>query len=155
MGVKVRAEIAVDRPSQEKIVRERVNHVLRLYLSPFPLEDADLQTLIHEDLKSASGEDTQDEWLRPEWRGWPFGRTLYVSELYAFIQKIRGVRHVLNVQLSSQDPVQPKTKTQEELEEYNRNEPEPTLNPVFDGKLQVPTGATLCSFEHEILVIIP
>ncbi len=153
IGVQVRAEVAVDKPSQEKAVRERVNRVLKQYLSPFPLEEAALKTLVREDLKSASEEDTQDEWLRPEWMGWPFGRPLFVSELYAFIQKIRGVRHVLNVQLKCCDAVQPKLKGAEE--ESEEEAPPPTPAPVFEGKIEVPAGATLCSFEHDIQVIIP
>lgn len=155
VGVKVKAEIAVDKPSQEKIVRERVNRVLKLYLSPFPLEKAELDLLKKEDLKSASEEDVQDEWLKPEWQGWPFGRMLYVSELYAFIQKIRGVIHVLSVQLSSQEAAQPKSREDSDEVQVSGAETSPVLIPVFDGKLQVPAGATLCSFEHEIQVFRP
>jgi len=40
----------------------------------------------------------------PDKLGWPFGRSVYVSELYALLQSLPGVDHVPDIALSSQCP---------------------------------------------------
>jgi predicted phage baseplate assembly protein len=146
VGVKVTAKIAVDRPSQAKLIQERVNRVLRLYLSPFPLEEIDRKSLIRDDLKSLSEEDPQDEWLLPEWGGWPFGRTLFASELYTFIQKVRGVRHIISITLEKINPIVPQAN----------GLPKPDAGDLaFTGEIKIKNGETLCSFIHEIEVVNP
>ncbi len=54
--------------------------------------------------------------LGPDWEGWPFGRDLYVSEIYSLIQKVPGVKHVLDVRLSYRQVVPGKERTLAELE---------------------------------------
>ena len=52
------------------------------------------------------GDDAFAEMAGQAWEGWPFGRDLYVSELFSLIQQVPGVKHVLDVQLSCR-PVEP------------------------------------------------
>lgn len=40
----------------------------------------------------------------PEGRGWPFGRDVYVSEMYQILEKIQGVDYVPDLQLASLCP---------------------------------------------------
>lgn len=74
------------------------------------------------------------------WEGWPFGKPLYVAELYSLIQGVRGVRHVLEVKVFSR-----------ELDlggEIGALEPQP----LAGNTLAVAPDALLCSLAHEIVV---
>ena len=85
VGVKVLVEIVVAEYSQPAVVQGRVINSLKNFISP--LDATSLGT-------------TTSDIMGPDWEGWPFGRALFVSEIYALIQKIPGVKHVLDVQLS-------------------------------------------------------
>ena len=63
--------------------------------------------------------------------GWPFGRDLFVSELYSQIQVVAGVEYVAGLKVY---PVDADTGEKGD--------------PV--DSLQVPTAALLCSHLHEI-----
>ncbi len=67
--------------------------------------------------------------------GWPFGRTLYVSEIYPILQLIEGVEFVERVELF---PVQDINRGQAGI-------PAPTINPGPRG--------LLCSYRHQIVLI--
>jgi predicted phage baseplate assembly protein len=41
----------------------------------------------------------------PEGRGWPFGRPVHVGEVFAVLQRVRGVEMVEDVRLFGADPV--------------------------------------------------
>ncbi len=74
------------------------------------------------------------------WEGWPFGKPLYVAELYSLIQAVRGVRHVLEVKVLSR-----------EIDlggDLSAVEPQP----LTGNTLQVAPDALLCSLAHEIVV---
>ena len=45
----------------------------------------------------------------PDGNGWPIGRDLHVSELYARLQRIRGVEYVEDVRVTTPDPDAPGT----------------------------------------------
>jgi hypothetical protein len=92
IGIKVNAEVVATDFSDPEVVRGNVRHALREYISPLDLSAPD---------------ETRDELLGPRWEGWPFGRALFVSELYALIQRVPGVKHVLEVRLGTR-PVAPK-----------------------------------------------
>jgi predicted phage baseplate assembly protein len=83
---------------------------------------------------------TPEAEMAPPWEGWPFGKPLFVAELYSLIQGVRGVRHVLEVKLFSRD-----------LElggDLAGVEPQP----VSGNVLNLAPGALLCSLNHEIQV---
>ncbi len=91
LGVTVRARIAVSEYHQPEAVRARIAELLRLYIAPLPLPTPDRRLA---------------EILPPGWEGWPFGRPLYVAEVYSLLQQVAGVKHVLDVQLA-QRPLVP------------------------------------------------
>jgi hypothetical protein len=74
------------------------------------------------------------------WEGWPFGKPLYVAELYSLIQGVRGVRHVLEVKIFAREI--------ELGSDVSLVEPQP----VSGNMLAIPPGALICSLAHEIEV---
>jgi hypothetical protein len=108
--------------------------MLRLYIAPLamPAQDGRLAEI-----------------LPPEWAGWPFGHDLYVAELYSLIQRVPGVRHVLDVRFG-QRPLLP-------------GEPLPRASSTGDGgngapalgqrMIEVPPDALLCLLESEVEVV--
>ncbi|RKY58160.1 MAG: putative baseplate assembly protein [Candidatus Neomarinimicrobiota bacterium] len=126
LGVKVRVEVVPAEYSNPEVVRERVAAALRSFISPLPLDD------------DRVGEGV----LPPEWSGWPFGRGLYVAEIPSLVQRVPGVKHVLDVQLS----VRPVVPAQEEPGA------EGELEAVEDRVVRVEDDVLLCSLEHEVVV---
>jgi predicted phage baseplate assembly protein len=151
IGVQIKATITVDRPDQEKFIQERVKRVLSLYLSPFPLKP-DSRLRVQEDLKSFSDEDPQDEWLLPEWQGWPFGRPVIYTEFFAFLMKIRGVRQVSNVAIYRTEPIQPQVESTQDGKNASAVFP---LTRILDGQLLLSEDTMLFSLDHEIQVKKP
>ena len=145
-GVKVEAEIAVDRRGQEETVRERVNRLLKMYLSPLAPETKDWRAHAREDLKLNDQEEMPDEWLRPEWQGWPFGRSLYPSDLYAFIQKIRGVRNVLNVYIYRAKAIRPGAWNEDWLKKPAE------VESIISAEDEADKGRTIVSLDHDIKI---
>jgi hypothetical protein len=41
-------------------------------------------------------------------QGWPFGRNVYVSELYELLEQVEGIDYIPDIELSSQCPPQSK-----------------------------------------------
>ena len=148
IGVKVRAEIVVSEHIRPEIVLGRVAEVLRQYLSPL----------------APSGQNLLPEGVvDPNWQGWPFGRSLYVAELYSLIQQVPGVKHVLDVQIH-QRPVLPNKEAPPlgQLEDFagatagnlaGAGGQDNTLNLVTGKVLLVPADSLLCSLEHEIELV--
>jgi predicted phage baseplate assembly protein len=142
VGVKVRAEIVVSEHARAEVVMGRVAEVLRQYLSPLV----------------SSGQNLLPEGtVEPDWQGWPFGRSLYVAELYSVIQQVPGVKHVLDVQLR-QRPVLPNKESPPlgQLEDFAGNTvagQETSLNLVTGKVLLVPADTLLCSLGHEVELV--
>ncbi|HXF61446.1 MAG TPA: hypothetical protein VNK95_07505, partial [Caldilineaceae bacterium] len=97
--------------------------------------------------------------VEPDWKGWPFGRSLYVAELYSLIQQVPGVKHVLDVQLR-QRPVLPAQEAPPlgQLEEFAANSArdgvaERTLTLVTGKVLITSPDTLLCSLDHEIELV--
>jgi hypothetical protein len=88
-----------------------------------------------------------DELMTPDWAGWPFGRNLYVAEVLSLIQRVPGVKHVLDVQLRTR-PIFP--SEEESRRNENEEEEEEALTPVQEKVLRVPADALLCSLPHHI-----
>ncbi len=136
MGIKVRVEIVLDEYADLEVIINRVDERLRNFIAPLPLSDAKVigQTLGIE-----------------SWEGWPFGRDLYLSEIYTLISHVSGVRHVWDVQVS-QRRVVPSGETTEEIRGEDE-EADEGLTVVKDRKLEVPADTLLCSLNHEVVVV--
>ena len=143
IGVKVEAEIAVSEYSQPEVVQAKVREALQHYLCPLKLglDDAALQ-----------------ETVGPDWEGWPFGKALFVSEIFTLLQKVPGVKHVLEVRLS-QRPVKPEQeRPPAPEEEEGQAQPQApaeavVLFPIEQRRFEIPPDALLCSLEHDVKVI--
>jgi predicted phage baseplate assembly protein len=137
VGVKVLAEIVVAEYSQPAIVQARVIDSLKNFISP--LDATGLGT-------------TTSDIMGPDWEGWPFGRALFVSEIYALIQKIPGVKHVLDVQLNWRTVIPAREKIPGAIEDENQpiGPSAAPLRSVDQKKLDIPADALLCSLEHEV-----
>jgi predicted phage baseplate assembly protein len=166
LGIKVSAEIVATEYSQPEVVRARVDQSLRNLIAPLPLRPAsgtgvamggeDQRHPLESSLPSAQAQGTpQGEILGPDWEGWPFGRDLYVSELYSLIQQVPGVKHVLDVRLSYRPLIPGREKPVQPAGEEGQEEgaAEVTLTPVRQRMLQVPADTLLCSLDHEIQVV--
>ena len=135
LGVKVRAEIVPAEYAQPEIIAARVEQALRAFLSPLRL-DTDAEQ--------------QDELMGVEWAGWPFGRDLYVAEVFSLIQRLPGVKHVLDVRLSTR-PVIP-DREQVSAEEEGSERSEESLQAVEGTMIRVPSNTLICSLEHDVAI---
>jgi predicted phage baseplate assembly protein len=146
VGVKVTAEIVLNEYSQPGQVVPRVADSLNAFISPLKLD---------------SEMSTPSDIMGPDWEGWPFGRSLFVSEIYALIQKVPGVKHVLDVQLSWRGvaPVRerkPRASANAEAEREpaaEAEEQEKGLLILTGKRLEIAPEALLCSLEHEIKTV--
>ncbi|MGD8627236.1 MAG: putative baseplate assembly protein [Anaerolineae bacterium] len=132
IGVKVEAEIVPSEYSQPQAVANRVDEALVNFLNPLPtLQDrAQWDTLMGD-----------------EWDGWPFGRDLFAAEIFSLIQRVPGVKHVLDVRFSRR-PVDPRRQALRDAE--GQPPPREILTPVEGRVLRIPANALVCSLEHEI-----
>ncbi|MCB0153942.1 MAG: hypothetical protein KDF65_04030, partial [Anaerolineae bacterium] len=131
LGVKVQAEIVPAEHSAPELVVSRVIEALNSFISPLALNPDPLSLT---------------ELMGSDWEGWPFGRNLYVAEIFSLIQRVPGVKHVLDVQVSRR-AVRPLTETGLFGES---GQGEQRLNPVRKKVIQVPADTLLCSLRHEI-----
>ena len=132
IGVKVSAEIVLTSQSLPEAVRGRVHDALAGFLSPL-----DIGTYL-----------PADEGERAQWTGWPFGRDLYVAELYALIQNVPGVKYVRDVKLGAM---------RIDLGKLSPNGSGSAMTSalvISDQRLvEVPPDGLICSLEHEIKVV--
>ncbi len=140
VGVKVTTEIVVSEYSQPINVIKRVNDSLKNFLSPLVF----------------SAEATRSDTMNEGWDGWPFGRPLFISEIYSLVQKVPGVKHVLDVQLAWR-PVVPAKENQpiavpEGVSPDAYVPPERQLRIVEQKKIDIPADALICSLEHDIKI---
>jgi predicted phage baseplate assembly protein len=138
LGIKVSAEIVPPDYESPEIVLARVGEGLKAFLSPLAI--------------SVPGQ-TNGDAMGPDWEGWPFGRDLFISEVYTLIQKVPGVKHVLDVRLS-QRPVTPGREAAPPADSEREEPPaaDALLAPVEQRRVQVPDDTLLCSLEHEIRI---
>jgi predicted phage baseplate assembly protein len=138
VGIVARAQIVPSEAHVPARVVDRVRELLQLYLSPLALESADERLA---------------EIVGPEWEGWPFGRDLYVSELFSLIQQVPGVKHVLDVQLGQQ-PIVPARmrRTPGEAEETATRD---AAQAAVSGQrtIALPEDALLCLISAEVEVV--
>jgi hypothetical protein len=143
VGVRVTAEIVPDDDSQPEGVITRVTETLQHFLTPLSLT-------------GGRESETLAALLGPDWEGWPFGRSLFVSEIYSLIQKVPGVKHVLSAHLSRRDilPRQESLLQEPEAEESQAASAiRPALTPVTERRLDVTPDMLVCSLNHEIKIV--
>jgi predicted phage baseplate assembly protein len=145
LGVSVRAEIVPAEYSQPEVVQARVVEALRAFISPLVIGD--------------DGQD-EDELLGPGWEGWPFGRDLYAAEIYALIQRVPGVKHVLDVQLDQRplilhQELSPAAKEGESASsDAGASEDTGEAPPLVQRRMiRVPPDTLLCSLEHQVSIV--
>jgi hypothetical protein len=144
LGVKIHAEIVPNEYMRQEVVVGRVVEVLRQYISPL----------------APAGENLLPEGVvEGNWQGWPFGRSLYVAELFSVIQQVPGVKHVLDVQIR-QRPVLPSKEAPPlgQLEDFATSASaartqDTTLSLVTGKVLQIPSDTLLCSLDHEVELV--
>lgn len=144
IGVRVKVRIVASATTTADVAQARVIDALRRYLAPLPPPTGDVML-----------PDPADE---GNWPGWQFGKSLYIAEIYALVQRVRGVRHVLDVQLEARpmDLVRERASLGG-LEGYAATVanagplPEPT--PVSGNILAVPADGLLCSLDHQVEVV--
>ena len=126
-------------------------------------------------LGSDSSSSDLDQLLGPDWEGWPFGRDLYVSEIYSLIQKVPGVKHVLDVRLSYRPVIPAKERAAgsrsapERVEEKGglvgtavaaqseagdeTPSAEEALTKVDQRVIPIPADGLCCSLDHDIRIV--
>ena len=130
VGIKVNVKIVVDDYSNPGTVLTRVQHHLSNFLNPLvPFPDVE----------------ERDHLLEAGWTGWPFGKSLFAAEVYSLVQRVPGVKYVIEANILSR-PVTPKT------ESVNLDE-RPLPKQVEEKVLWIPENALICSLDHEVTVI--
>jgi predicted phage baseplate assembly protein len=137
LGIKVEAEIVISDFSRPEVVQQRVTQALRNFISPLALE---------------LPVDDQNHLMPSNWEGWPFGKALYLSEVYALIQQVPGVKHVVEVQLS-QRPIIPGREAGAQDEAVEEEENGSGLARIEQRRLNIPPDTLLCSLDHEARVV--
>ena len=135
LGIKVEAEIVPGEQSDPETVLERVTDALNNFITPLAI---------------AENPEQEDDLIGPNWEGWPFGRDLYIAEIFSLIQRVPGVKHVLDVKLSQRavNPVEEQAPNSDE----DREEIEKELTGVGRKVVRVPADTLLCSIGHEVKI---
>lgn len=143
VGVQIRTQIVVSEYARPDAVTTRVEEALRAFLSPLLLP----------------GNAIPAGFVEEDWAGWPFGRDLYVAEVFSLVQQVPGVKHVLDVQMS-QRTVVPNAEAPPlgQVEEYptpvmRNGQDGNALTPVTGRVLLVPADGVLCSLPHQIEIV--
>ncbi|HSM23286.1 MAG TPA: putative baseplate assembly protein [Anaerolineaceae bacterium] len=130
VGIQVKAKIVVEDYSNPSNVVTRVHHHLVNFLNPLvPFPESE----------------QNDHLLESGWIGWPFGKSLFSAEIYSLIQRVPGVKYVLDAEIFSR-PVNPKTET-------NNIDEQPPALLVKEKMIWVPENALVCSLDHEVSVV--
>ncbi|MCS7060125.1 MAG: putative baseplate assembly protein [Anaerolineae bacterium] len=141
-GVKVRAEIVVGEYSRPEAVQQRVLDALRALITPLALRWPPIGPEAAD--SAASERSVADVSLS----GWPFGRHLYLSDLYSLIQQTPGVRHVRDVKIGTQ-VIHPAALRAASPQEGMFQETALTDRRV----IETPPDAVLCSLDHEVVIM--
>lgn len=141
LGVRVEARVVPTDIYMAEVVAARVGQYLQHFISPLLLP---------------SDEPVLNAVLGTEWEGWPFGRNLYVSEVYSFIQQVPGVAHVLDVRLYYRSILPRQMLPLDEMSEEERQAQMgrgDDLVVAEQGMILVPPNALLCSLDHRIQAV--
>jgi predicted phage baseplate assembly protein len=138
MGIKVYAEIVPLEYVTPETVVLHVQEALKDFLTPLAVEQLGEKM------------DELADKFAPTEEGWEFGRNLFVAEVYALIQKVHGVKHVLSVRLAHRDIVPAEMmRSDGTLVEIGDDE----LTPVEQRMIEVPNDTLLCSLAHDIKIV--
>jgi predicted phage baseplate assembly protein len=137
LGISVRVEIVPSPYGTPEQIRRRVAQTLYRYLAPLP--------------QPSEEEVALPEYLAPAADGWQFGRDLYLTELYALLQQVPGVRHVKNVRVAYRT-VQPDHEPTPDGEE---DSPPPDPIALDTPVLAVPPDTLLVSLDHTVTLVAP
>jgi predicted phage baseplate assembly protein len=135
LGIQVVAEIVVSEYAAPDAVRASVIESLNAFIAPLALAGPDVTT------PGAAAEG---------WEGWPFGRDLFISEIYSLMQKVPGVKHVLDVSVFQRQVTPAREGQRQEIAEAP--EEERALTPVEARRIPVAEDVLLCSLNHEIRI---
>jgi predicted phage baseplate assembly protein len=137
IGVSVRVEIVASPYGTPEQIRRRVAETLYRYISPL--------------VQESEGDIQLPDYLAPAANGWEFGRDLYLTELYALLQQVPGVRHVKNIKVAHRG-VQPDHEPTPEGESDNPPPDPMALDAPF---LAVPADTLLVSLDHTVTLVSP
>jgi len=137
IGVKAHLEIVPSEFVQPEIVKARIIESLNTFITP---------------LNIAENPEELDDLMGADWGGWPFGRDLFVPEIFSLVQRIPGVKHVLDVQLSRR-PVIPREEIPFSDQERESSETDQDLTPITKKIVRVRPNALLCSLQHEVMMV--
>jgi predicted phage baseplate assembly protein len=138
LGIKVYAEVVPLEYVAPEAVVSRVQETLKDFLTPLVVEQ------LGEKLDELADK------AAPADEGWEFGRNLFVAEVYALIQNVHGVKHVLSVRLAQRNIVPAEMiRSDGTLVEIGDDE----LTPVEQRMIEVPDDTLLCSLTHDIKVV--
>ena len=148
LGIKVTAEIVPEPHHVPERVRQRVIESLNAYLTPLTRREP--PTGLTDSYQN--GADPERATSEDPWDGWPFGQDLYLSEVYAKIQQVPGVKHVFEVQLSRRvvEPIQEGRALT--VREEAEGETGKDLEIVTERVIRLPVDTLVCSLEHEIQI---
>ncbi len=143
LAVKVQAQIAVSPYVSPEEMVDRVVESLGNFLTPLPLDQV---------------EECGAAIEASAWEGWPFGRNLYLSEIYAWIQRVPGVKHVLDVKLCYRPLVPSQELMQRTIAAGAGSSPEQLIAPpawiaADERVVKVGPSTLICSLDHEIEVV--
>ncbi|NJN81884.1 MAG: hypothetical protein HC802_06100 [Caldilineaceae bacterium] len=142
VGVRVKTQIVATEFGRPEVVVARVEEALRQYISPLQLVDPD----------------ASNRYVEAGWDGWPFGKSLYVAEIYSLLQQVPGVRHILDVEFSHRTvlpnkEIAPLGQLEEQIAAIARAQGEAALTAVRDRVLHVTPDTVLCSLDHQVEVV--
>jgi len=138
LGIAVHAQIVPSEVHAPASVVDRVLQLLRLYLSPLAIGTEDERLA---------------EIIGPEWEGWPFGRDLYVSDLFSLIQQVPGVKHVLDVRLGQRPIVPAKIRPASGEDEEALAQDGEQVATSEQRTIHVPEDTLLCLIGAEVEVV--
>lgn len=142
LGVRVTAQVVGGQYTPSEVVRSRVENSLRQLICPLAIGNPD------------QGDGDRSDILGPDWQGWPFGRDLYVSEIFSLLQQVPGVKHVLDVRLSYRQVIPSRERAAVAAGDGDERETlRPPLTTVTQRMLRVPPDTLLCSLDHEVQVV--
>lgn len=154
VGVKVEVEIVPEDYLKASETQLRVIEALENYITPLTLNDS------AEAESSATYQQYEGLGIPGQKReGWPFGQSLYIAEIYALVQHVPGVKHVLEVHLSqrpitpSRERTQQETSDDEEAKMSDAQSGGEGITPVEGKVLAVSEDTLLCSLRHEVRIV--
>jgi predicted phage baseplate assembly protein len=127
-GVKVKARIVAGDFSDPDSVAARVDQHLRNFLNP---------------LMAFPENEESDQLLDASWNGWPFGKNLFTAEIFSLIQRVPGVKYVLDVEIQTRE-------VSKEIDGNDQSVLEVPLENLEDKVLWISHDSLLCSLDHEI-----